>query len=87
MRAKNNLNFVFGSVQHRIVRNYYLINISYKVTIKMKLYNLLYKGEEEKMSYARGEKRLERSEWDYFTIFRLSLFLSARYILGISELE
>ena len=54
----------------------------------MKPYNLLYKGEEEKMSYARGEKRLERSEWDCFTIFRLSLFLSARYTLGvISELE
>lgn len=56
MSAKNNLNFVFGSVQHRIARNYYLINISYKVTIKMKPYNLLYKWEEEKMSYARGEK-------------------------------
>jgi hypothetical protein len=84
MSAKNNLNFVFGSVQHRVVRNYYLVNIPYKITIKMKSYNLLYRGEEEKMSYARGEKRLERSEWDCFTIFRLSLFLSARYILGIS---
>lgn len=57
MSAKNNLNFVFGSVQHGIVRNYYLVNIEYKITIKMKPYNLLCKVEEEKMSYARGEKR------------------------------
>jgi len=53
----------------------------------MNPYNLLCKGEEEKMSFARGEKRFERSEWDCFTVFRLSLFLSARYTLGISELE
>ncbi len=53
----------------------------------MKSYNLLCKGEVEKISYARGEKRFERFGWDYFTIFRLSLFWSARYILGISQLE
>ncbi len=38
------------------------------------------------MSYTREEKGFERSEWDCFTVFRLSLFLSARYTLGISEL-
>ena len=54
MRAKNNLNFVFGSVQYRIVRNYYLVNIEYKITIKNEVIQLLCKGEEEKMSYARG---------------------------------
>ena len=31
-------------------------------------------------------ERFERPEWDCFTIFRLSLFLSARYTLGISKL-
>ena len=56
-----------------------MVNISYKITIKIKPYNLLCKGEEEeKMSFARGEKRFERSEWDCFTVFQFELILERR---------
>ncbi len=42
-------------------------------------------GKKKNVLYKRRE-RFERSEWDCFTVFRLNLFLSARYTLGISEL-
>ena len=40
----------------------------------------------EKKCLIQEERKIERPEWDCFTVFRLSLFLSARYTLGISEL-
>ena len=57
MRAKNNLNFVFGSVQYRIVRNYYLVNIEYKINIKNEAIQfIMYGGGRKNVLCKRIEK-------------------------------